>query len=255
MYRLTKKELVESINIPMLFMRNQLVLTHKVKLSQERMGKKDYYHKEFTYQTKIDGVTQRVSTLRLTHQSILALEHKAKDGGYTEPLIINLSNRRHIYSGFKYFKEKVLDDPDLLVEDKDENVVINPDLAGIIRFAPYGDKVIAFKPLVDEEERVLISICLDLKNALFIPITEAMFMTLISEIKNFNFHLAGLAAITYLQAAESGKFEVEVGTTSLLDFEDENLEPIVNLRTKKKEEDKMNLLKTNQNIKRPSNKW
>lgn len=260
MYRLTKKELVEAINIPIFYLRKSLVLSHKVKLSTENLkgGDKDYFHKEFTYPGRVDGITQRVSTLRLSHQSLLTLEYKEKDGDYHEPLIINTVNQTYIYKGLKYFKKKVLDKDDLLLQNADDEIYVNPAYSGIFKFSPYGVKVMGLRPILTDEGKLLVELCLDLKNPVFIGITEQMFSALIRTVKRFDFHLAGLAAVTYLQAAEIGKFEINVSTVPLIDFDEENFEPVINLKTQQKKDsgiDKLKTVNSNPSMRKPNNGW
>jgi hypothetical protein len=106
MYRITKKELVESISVPIMMITKNVMLTHKVKLSRASHinGEREYFHKEFGYRSKYKEPS-RATTLRLTHSSILSIENKNTAG--TESLIINTTNRDFIVKSLKLMKKKI----------------------------------------------------------------------------------------------------------------------------------------------------
>jgi hypothetical protein len=221
MIRITKKELVDVISIPIMKLSSNVILYHKVKLSQpNKLGNRDYYHKEFTYQSRYKD-TPKITTLRLSHSSILSIQFK--DEIYSDSLILNITNRDFFC---KYLKKinKVLKKDDLIIKIGDTyKINSNYVSTDIIEF--YKDKFIIINPiLVMNEEysepEIMIQLCLDYKNKTFIDIKEDRFKTMLKFIKKFDFHMAGLMAITYLQSSEIGKFEYEFSKSLLEDFDD-----------------------------------
>jgi hypothetical protein len=221
MFKITKKEIVDVISIPIMTLSKNVVLYHKVKLGQQdKLGNRDYYHKEFIYQSRYKNMP-KVTTLRLTHSSILSIQ--LKDDIYSDSLIINITNRDFFC---KYLKavNKILKKDDLIVKIGDTYKINSNYLSNdIIEF--YKDKFIVANPiLVMNEEysepEVMVQLCLDYKNKSFIEIKEDRFKTMLKFIKKFDFHLAGLTAITYLQSSEIGKFEYELSKSLLEDFDD-----------------------------------
>jgi len=234
MYKITKKELVDSISIPIMYLGNNIILSHKVKLSRpDKLGKRDYYHKEFTYSSKYSD-PKRVTTLRLNHSSILTIENK-NEKSIRESIIINISNRDFIVKSLSSIK-KILKNPDLFIEH-DEKFIVNPKLKkeSIISVSPYKDKIIIVKPCVietDDNDYVIgVELCLDYTNMTFIQIKLETFKSFLNIIKKFDFHVAGIAAITYLQSSEIGNHEVDIYQSSINDF-DEDLEPVHSVKPK-----------------------
>ena len=234
MYKITKKELVDSISIPIMYLGNNIILSHKVKLSRpDKLGKRDYYHKEFTYPSKYSD-PKRVTTLRLNHSSILTIENK-NEKSIRESIIINISNRDFIVKSLSSIK-KILKNPDLFIEH-DEKFIVNPKLKkeSIISVSPYKDKIIIVKPCVietDDNDYVIgVELCLDYTNMTFIQIKLETFKSFLNIIKKFDFHVAGIAAITYLQSSEIGNHEVDIYQSSINDF-DADLEPVHSVKPK-----------------------
>jgi len=234
MYKITKKELVDSISIPIMYLGNNIILSHKVKLSRpDKLGKRDYYHKEFTYSSKYSD-PKRVTTLRLNHSSILTIENK-NEKSIRESIIINISNRDFIVKSLSSIK-KILKNPDLFIEH-DEKFIVNPKLKkeSIISVSPYKDKIIIVKPCVietDDNDYVIgVELCLDYTNMTFIQIKLETFKSFLNIIKKFDFHVAGIAAITYLQSSEIGNHEVDIYQSSINDF-DADLEPVHSVKPK-----------------------
>jgi len=229
MIKVTKKELVDVISIPIMKLNNNVILYHKVKLAQQdKFGNRDYYHKEFSYQSRYKD-HNRVSTLRLTHSSILSIQFK--DEIYSDSLILNITNRDFFC---KYLKKinKILKKDDLIIKVGDTYKINSQYTSNdIVEF--YKDKFITVNPiLVMNEEygepEVMIQLCLDYKNSTYVDIKEDRFKTMMKFIKKFDFHLSGLIAITYLQSADIGKFEYELSRTLLEDF-DEHRPPEIRL--------------------------
>lgn len=248
MYKLVKKELVDSISIPIMPIARGVSLSHKVKLSREnREGNRDYYHKEFTYRSRYKD-PPRVSTLKLTHSSILTLENK--EGGGLEALIINLSNRDLVVKSFKKMLKFLKTFEGEVFIEKDGEFIVNPQLrkSSALAFQPYRNKIITVRARVityDDTERESeggVAISLDERSVDPIVMEIETFRTLTKVIKNFDFHVAGLAALTYLQAAEIGNHEIEISQMNLNDF-DMDLAPIY-MGKKKKEESSTDKLQT-----------
>jgi hypothetical protein len=237
MYKITKKELVDSIAIPMMTISKKVTLTHKVKLSRPNLdGSRDYFHKEFPYPSKYKDIP-RVSTVRLTHSSILTIENKNTEGA--DALIINVINRDFIVESLsemiKIFKSHEEAD-DLFIEHEDK-FIVNPKFRKYskIAFEPYQNKKVVIQPHVityaDEsrgpQEGVLLH--LDSRTGTPIEIPIDVFKALIKLIDKFDFHIAGLTALTYLQSAEIGNHEIEVVRLNVLDF-DTDLQPEYRVR-------------------------
>jgi hypothetical protein len=230
MIKITKKQLVDVISIPIMKLSSNLILYHKVKLSQpNKMGDRDYFHKEFTYQSKYKD-PNKVTTVRLTHSSILSIQFK--DELYSDALILNITNRDFFCKYLKKIRKDLKKD-DLILKIGD-NYKINKDYGtnDIIEF--YKDKLITANPMLIlneqyKEPEVMVQLCIDYKNKTFIEIKEDRFKTMLRFIKNFDFHLAGLLAVTYLQCAEIGNHEYEF-TRSLLEDFDELKEPDMTLQ-------------------------
>lgn len=238
MYRITKKELVDAISIPIMTISRNVYLSHKVKLSKpDRQGKRDYYHKEFTYASKYNSL-ERLTTLRLSHSSILSIENKNSDG--MESLIINVVNRDFIVKSLSMMK-KIMKDPDLFIE-KDDEYIINPKLKkqSSISFEPYRDKLILLRPCVityeNQDAIDGVAMSLDSRNLSFIEIPTETFKVLIRYIKKFDFHTSGLAALTYLQSTDIGKYEIDIVRTTIDDF-DTDVEPVYRPQPSMKNDD------------------
>lgn len=225
MIKITKKDLVDVISVPVMKLSNNVILYHKVKLSQsDKIGNRDYFHKEFSYQSKYKD-PNRVTTVRLTHSSILSIQFK--DEIYSDALILNITNRDFFH---KYMKNinSVLKKDDLVLK-VGEKFKINTNYVSnnIIEF--YKDKLISVNPILKmneeySEPEVMVQLCLDYKNKTFIDIKEDRFKTMLKFIKNFDFHLCGLLSVIYLQCSEIGNREYEFSRTLMEDF-DEYKEP------------------------------
>jgi len=232
MYKLTKKELVDTLSIPVMKLSSNVILYHKIRFAQtDKMGNRDYYHKEFTYDYSKYKDVKRVTTVRLTHSSILSIQFK--DEIYSDALILNITNRDFLYKYLKGMK-KVLNKDDLVLKIGDtftlnKNYISN----NIIEF--YKDKLICINPVLRlneeyKEPEVMVQLCLDYKNKTFIDIKEDRFKTMLKFIKNFDFYLAGLLGVTYLQCSEIGNHEYEFSRTLMEDFDDYK-EPEIKLET------------------------
>jgi len=225
MIKITKKELVDSIAIPIMSLGQNTWLSHKIRLSKpDKFNNREYYHKEFKYISKyIDP--QRVTTLKLTHSSILTIENKGDN--VRESLVINITNRNFIVKSLSAIK-KILKNPELFIEH-DGKYIVNPKLKkdSIISFKPYKDKIVVIKPCVIEAEDeyiIGVELSLEYSNMSFIRIPIETYKTFVKIIKKFDFHIAGLAAITYLQSSEIGNNEVDITRSYASDFDTE-LEP------------------------------
>lgn len=240
MIKLTPREYVDSINtvIP-IWLGRRVVLTHKVKLSYpDKEGKRLYYHTEFKGTITKYKDPPRMSTLRLTHSSILVLENKEGEG--LETVVINLNNRDFFVSTCKDYIMQVNKMKDLFVEKDDGTEGLNPKYRSFnVQFQPYKGKVVTLKPCVitregEDEQDEGVAITLDARSYTPIQLTIEVFQTLVREIDRFDFHLAGLLAVTYLQSAEIGVHEVEIKESFLTDF-DVDLAPVYK-EPKKQEE-------------------
>jgi hypothetical protein len=253
MYKITKKELVDVINIPILVVSSSLTLYHKVRLSKaDKMGNRDYYHKEFSYNSKYRE-PKSVSTLRLTHSSILTLESKEENSSYQDSLMINVNSRDFIVKCFKLFKKNYLKQEDLIVKINDEEK-LNPQYKKGISFEPYEDRVIYLQPILLEDEKkgstdVFVRLFLNLKrtNLSYVDITEEKFNIMKKIIKKFDFHVSGLAAITYLQSCNIGENVIQFDQIDIRNFDD--IEPVNKV---KKSDDAMDKLQVTN--KSPANK-
>jgi hypothetical protein len=253
MIKLTPREYVDSINtvIP-LYLGRRINLTHKVRLSYaDKEGKRLYYHAEFKRKSTYKD-PPRVSTLRLTHSSILVLENKEGEG-YLESVVINLNNRDFFVAVCKEYIQNVLKMDDLIeYDDDDRPVKINSKYRSFqSQFQPYKGKVVTLKPCVIKREgedhgEEGVSITLDARsyNPIQIPINT--FDTLVREVDRFDFHLAGLIAVTYLQSAEIGVHEVEISESFLTDF-DVDMVPVYK-EPKKQEESSISKLQTRSSL-------
>lgn len=257
MYTLTKKELVDAISIPIMHISSGVILYHKVKLANsDKDNKRNYYHKEYSYLSKYTD-QRKVSTVNLSHSSILTITNKNEDS-FRENLIINITNRDHIVKNLKKVR-KLFKRDDIFVEMPDGTIAVNPKLRKelLVKFTPYRDKVILIRPciIVDTYEDDIIpgiEMCLDIKTKGFIQIKLDTFKTFIKFIKKFDFHIAGLTALNYLQCAEIGKYEVDFTKVNINDF-DIDLEPVSKLSNTKKN-DSMEGLKTKEEPKLLKNK-
>lgn len=236
MYKLTKREYVDSISIPIMSIAKNVILYHKVKLSRPNLdGERDYYHKEFTYRSKYKE-PEKLTTLRLSHSSILTIENKNSDG--YESMVINITNRDFIVESFStilpFFDDEEVK---LFVENKEGRFVVNPKLRKktIISFEANRLRLVTVRPhvivydedLYDPIEGVLINLTSQSLSSVEVPYET--FKTLIRIIDRFDFHTSGLAALTYLQCAEIGKYEIDIVKTSLSDF-DEDMEPVYKVK-------------------------
>lgn len=222
MYKLVKKEMVDTITVPILSLCKGILLVHKVRLSKpDASNNRDYYHKEFIYNSKYNDVKQ-VSTLRLSHSSILAIEDKGGDS--YESLIININNRDFIVKSLSKCKTFLKQD-DMFVDSETAGMIINPKYksTSAISFEPYRGKVVVVKPCVinyDEQDSIAgIALCMNAKTMSYIHIPADTFKTMVKVVRKFDFHVSGLLALTYLQSAEIGVHEFSYTRTNIRDFD------------------------------------
>lgn len=218
MLKITKKELVDCISIPIMSLAPSVVLYHKVKLgsTNSATGNRDYYHNEFVYESNAYKDVKRVSTVRLTHSSILSIQFK--DEVYSDALILNITNR-DFFCRYANATKKSLKHDDLILKVGDK-YKINSAYTDERLLEFYRGKFISLNPKLTYNEQlgepeVLIEMCIDKNRSTYIDIKEDRFKTMLKFIKNFDFHLAGLMAINYLQTAEIGVREIEFNNRSV----------------------------------------